>query len=87
MTNKDFDLKFEKLRKKSFAIYCVLADILAKENPTHVPSRIDQLTGEYLAEYADMWQGYKLKNNRIAELEEENAKLRAKLKGVKNGKF
>lgn len=76
----ELEKDYEKLRESSCAIYCALADILEKENPCHVPSRIDQLTGQYLAEYADMWQGYKLKNSRIEKLKEENNELKESIR-------
>ena len=61
---KELKNDYEKLRDASCAIYCALADILERQSPEHVPSRIDQLTGKYLAEYADVWHACKLKDTK-----------------------
>lgn len=96
--NAELTKKLDRLSLRSCAIYCALADILEKQSPENVPSRIDQLTDQYLEEYADLWKATKIGNAYMYEildeqkrelikvLTEHTNKLEAELKELKESR-
>ena len=96
--NAELTKKLDRLSLRSCAIYCALADILEKQSTENVPSRIDQLTDQYLEEYADLWKATKIGNAYMYEildeqkrelikvLTEHTNKLEAELKELKESR-
>ena len=64
--------------KRAFRLYCMLYDMLEKQDPENVASRIDYLTGK---DYSDICELYKIAKNIKQHDKELVAKVLEKVRG------
>lgn len=49
--------------QKSFALFCALYQVLEKEDPENVSSRIEQLTGKDISKFSEIYKRFRMEGN------------------------